>query len=63
MDRKSSNGGGDVSIDVPQNMVGRIIGKGGSNIRDLEYNTGAKIKMGELILFKEEMNNNTWLYK
>lgn len=34
-------------ISVPSNKVGRIIGKGGSKIRDLEYETEAKIKIGE----------------
>ncbi|KAJ0172177.1 hypothetical protein K1T71_012150 [Dendrolimus kikuchii] len=34
-------------ISVPTNKVGRIIGKGGSKIRDLEYETEAKIKIGE----------------
>ncbi|XP_045779015.1 probable ATP-dependent RNA helicase DDX43 isoform X2 [Maniola jurtina] len=34
-------------ISVPSNKVGRIIGKGGSKIRDLEYESEAKIKIGD----------------
>ncbi|KAM3962107.1 putative ATP-dependent RNA helicase DDX43 [Aphomia sociella] len=34
-------------ITVPSQKVGRIIGKGGTKIRDLEYESEAKIKIGE----------------
>ncbi|XP_041983046.1 probable ATP-dependent RNA helicase DDX43 [Aricia agestis] len=34
-------------ITIPSNKVGRVIGKGGSKIRDLEYETDAKIKIGD----------------
>lgn len=34
-------------ISIPSNKVGRVIGKGGSKIRDLEYESEAKIKIGE----------------
>lgn len=34
-------------ITVPSQMVGRIIGKGGSKIRELESETDAKIKIGD----------------
>lgn len=35
------------SMSVPSQKVGRIIGKGGSKIRDLEYESEAKIKIGD----------------
>ncbi|KAG7309274.1 hypothetical protein JYU34_005215 [Plutella xylostella] len=34
-------------ISVPSSKVGRIIGKGGSKIRDLEFESDAKIKIGD----------------
>ncbi|XP_050355152.1 probable ATP-dependent RNA helicase DDX43 [Nymphalis io] len=34
-------------IIIPSNKVGRVIGKGGSKIRDLEYESEAKIKIGD----------------
>lgn len=34
-------------ITVPAYRVGRIIGKGGSKIKDLQYETGARIKVGD----------------
>jgi rRNA processing protein Krr1/Pno1 len=41
----------DVSMDVPHGMAGRIIGKGGAKIRELESNSGARIKMGKLKMY------------
>lgn len=35
------------TMSVPSQKVGRIIGKGGSKIRDLEYESDAKIKIGD----------------
>ncbi|KOB77504.1 DEAD box ATP-dependent RNA helicase [Operophtera brumata] len=35
------------TMSVPSQKVGRIIGKGGSKIRDLEYESEAKIKIGD----------------
>ncbi|VVC99741.1 probable ATP-dependent RNA helicase DDX43 [Leptidea sinapis] len=35
------------NITVPSDKVGRIIGKGGSKIRDLEYETDTKIQIGQ----------------
>lgn len=34
-------------IYVPSNKIGRIIGKGGSKIRDLQFESDAKIKIGD----------------
>lgn len=34
-------------VTVPSNIVGRIIGKGGSKIRELEQDSGAKINIGD----------------
>ncbi|CAH2108974.1 unnamed protein product [Euphydryas editha] len=34
-------------ITIPSNKVGRVIGKGGSKIRDLEYESEAKINIGD----------------
>ncbi|CAG4959693.1 unnamed protein product [Colias eurytheme] len=34
-------------ISIPSDKVGRVIGKGGSKIRDLEYESEAKIKIGD----------------
>ncbi|CAK1545538.1 unnamed protein product [Leptosia nina] len=34
-------------IHIPSSKVGRVIGKGGSKIRDLEYECEAKIKIGD----------------
>lgn len=34
-------------ITISSNKVGRVIGKGGSKIRDLEYETDAKVKIGD----------------
>lgn len=34
-------------ISVPSHKVGRIIGKGGSKIRDLEFESEAKVKIGD----------------
>lgn len=34
-------------ISIPSNKVGRVIGKGGSKIRDLEYESEAKVKIGD----------------
>jgi ATP-dependent RNA helicase DDX43 len=41
------NDGEKKNISVPSQMVGRIIGKGGSKIRELEQESQAKIKIGE----------------
>ncbi|KAL0868427.1 hypothetical protein ABMA27_007930 [Loxostege sticticalis] len=41
------NDGNKKIISVPSNKVGRIIGKGGSKIRELESETEAKIKIGD----------------
>ncbi|XP_028156362.1 probable ATP-dependent RNA helicase DDX43 [Ostrinia furnacalis] len=41
------NEGNKKNIMVPSNKVGRIIGKGGSKIRELETETDAKIKIGD----------------
>ena len=39
-------GGGDlVEMEVPSSSVGKIIGKGGSKIRDLQETSGARIKI------------------
>lgn len=35
------------SIRVPKNVVGRVIGKGGQNVRDIQRMTGALIKLPE----------------
>lgn len=34
-------------IYVPSNKVGRIIGKGGTKIRDIQYESNARVKIGE----------------
>lgn len=34
-------------MNVPSDKVGRVIGKGGSKIRDLEYESEAKVKIGD----------------
>jgi len=38
-------GGSSVRIDVPNSYVGRIIGRGGSRIRELQDDTGARINI------------------
>ncbi|XP_018322876.1 probable ATP-dependent RNA helicase DDX43 [Agrilus planipennis] len=44
-DRKPRNSNPTTTIQVPTNMVGRIIGRGGSKISDLQFNSGANIKV------------------
>jgi len=38
-------GGGGIRIDVPNSYVGRIIGRGGSRIRELQDDSGARINI------------------
>lgn len=45
--RRSVPEGNKKTITVPSQKVGRIIGKGGSKIRDLEYESEAKIQIGD----------------
>jgi len=51
-----SRGGGGQStrIDVPNSYVGRIIGRGGSRIRELQDDSGARIN-----IVKDEANSET----
>ncbi|KAK4884800.1 hypothetical protein RN001_001071 [Aquatica leii] len=49
-----NDNGNYVSIEVPTKCVGRIIGKGGSKISDLQYESGAKIMVS-----KETVGDNT----
>lgn len=41
------NDGNKKIIKIPSNKVGRVIGKGGTKIRELEYESEAKIKIGD----------------
>lgn len=41
------NSGNKKTFTVPSSKVGRIIGKGGSKIKDIEYETEAKVKIGD----------------
>lgn len=45
--RRNIPEGNKKTITVPSHKVGRIIGKGGSKIRDLEYESEAKIQIGD----------------
>ncbi|XP_023951126.2 probable ATP-dependent RNA helicase DDX43 [Bicyclus anynana] len=46
--RNFNNSNGDKKvISIPSDKVGRVIGKGGSKIRDLQYESDAKIKIGD----------------
>ncbi|KAK4884801.1 hypothetical protein RN001_001072 [Aquatica leii] len=49
-----NDNGSHASIEVPTKCVGRIIGKGGSKISDLQYESGAKI-----VVTKETVGDNT----
>jgi len=47
-------GGNAIRIDVPNSYVGRIIGRGGSRIRELQDDSGARIN-----IVKDEANSDT----
>jgi len=48
-------GGNSIRMDVPNSYLGRIIGRGGSRIRELQDDSGARIN----ILKNESDGNNT----
>ncbi|XP_066535880.1 probable ATP-dependent RNA helicase DDX43 [Hoplias malabaricus] len=56
-DSDRGRGTGPVSLSVETSMIGRVIGRGGVKIRELEETTGAKIKInrgdyeGEVLIF------------
>ncbi|CAG0893888.1 unnamed protein product [Cyprideis torosa] len=51
-----------VEIPVPSSQVGRIIGKGGSNVRELQRATGAVIKLPEQGVTPSAGNNDTLVH-
>ncbi|KAF5275014.1 hypothetical protein FQA39_LY06951 [Lamprigera yunnana] len=52
--KNANNSSNFINMEVPTRFVGRIIGKGGSKISDLQFESGAKINVT-----KEILGNNT----
>lgn len=56
--------GEQVTFSVGKNSVGLVIGRGGSNIKDLEQKFRVKVNIGKIIIYRaqEEKNDNwfTW---